>query len=71
MKKNLALLFCSLLIVLVCAEVILRIFKIEEIRKPMLNPVAGWINIPEEAWTEYDPDLGWFHQKSRHAILKK
>ena len=58
MKKNLALLFCSLLIVLVCAEVILRIFKIEEIRKPMLNPVAGWINIPEEAWTEYDPDLG-------------
>jgi lysophospholipase L1-like esterase len=71
MKKNIALLLCSLVLILTFAELVLRVLNVEEIKKPDNRPVAGWIRIPEEVWTEYHSELGWFHQKNRHAVLKK
>lgn len=71
MKKNVVLFFCSLFLALFISELALRILKIEELKKPNNDPVTGWIRVPEEVWTEYHPELGWFHQKSRRAVLKK
>lgn len=71
MRKNIALLICSLAVILIFAEFIIKMLRMGEFKKPMLNPVPAWINVPEEVWTEYDSELGWFHQKNKQVVLRK
>lgn len=70
MKKNLLLLAGTLFIALLLSEITLRILNIERRTQKNNQVITEWVRLPEEIWTEYDPDLGWFHQKNRSAALR-
>lgn len=67
MKRNLALLFISLLISLFLAE---SMFYFLARRNPKPIP-ASWVKIPEQVWTEPNEKLGWHHIKNHRALLVK
>jgi hypothetical protein len=71
MKKNLLAAFLSILLTLVLAEIVLRFFPVDT-PKPQINqgPKTDWAVIPERVWTEYHPELGWYHMKNKTALLE-
>jgi len=69
MKKNIALVFCSVLFVLFLFEIVLRTVSMEK-PEVLVGPKTDWAPVPERIWTEYHPVLGWYHQRNKHAILK-
>lgn len=69
MRKNLLLAGLSFLLAITIVEFSLRFFLDKP--KKMVGPKTNWAIVPEQIWTEYHPILGWFHQKSKKAILIK
>lgn len=69
MKKNLLLLFFTLLFIFGTMEAALHIIKYDA-PQPILGPKSDWALVPERVWVEHDPVLGWVHQKNKKAILK-
>ena len=69
MKKNLFLLFFSVATALFILEISLRILGFDSPKKSNV-PKTDWALVPERIWTEYDPQLGWTHQKSKRAVLR-
>lgn len=68
-KTNLSLLAFSVVFSLVFLEITLRLFLPSEKKIPE-SPRRGWALAPERVWTEHHPVLGWYHQKSKAAILR-
>lgn len=66
---NLLLASVSILLAVTLMEFSFRYFwpKPNQIGPPKTN----WAIVPERIWTEYHPTLGWFHQKSKKAVLLK
>ena len=66
---NVLLAVISFLLAITIAEISLRLVW----EKPQITtkPKTNWSIIPERIWTEYHPTLGWFHQKSKKAVLIK
>lgn len=69
MKKNLLLLFFSILLMVALGEGFARIYLKQDQAK-VESPRENWIRVPEQIWTEYHPVLGWVHQKNKHAKLQ-
>jgi hypothetical protein len=70
-KKNLLLTLFSVLLTLVFAEIILRIVPIDRPKTPVSEgPKTNWALVPERIWTEYHPELGWYHMKNKTAVLE-
>lgn len=65
MKRNLILLLGAILVALVILEIVVRIFEIDHLSQQRDELRKGWVRVPEEVWTQYDSDLGWFHQKNK------
>jgi len=61
--------FIAILLSLSIVEITIRIFLPE--KAVIQKPPSQWVNIPEQVWTEPHPTLGWYHQKSKTALLKK
>ena len=70
MKKNLFLIFCSLLFTAVCLEFALRIINVEKPKETMAAR-EEWISVPERVWTTYHPILGWYHLTNKQSELVK
>jgi len=69
MKKNMLLALCSIFFALVALEITLRLITHQPV--PPSGPKTNWAIVPERVWTEYHPDLGWYHQKNKKAFLRK
>lgn len=69
MKKNLILLFVSLLISFLAAEFIIQFFSPEAPNK-IEKPKTNWAQLPERTWVEYHPQLGWYHEKNKKIVSK-
>jgi hypothetical protein len=69
MRKNLLLLFFTLLFIYGALEAALRIIGFDAPKLPQ-KPKSDWALVPERIWTEHDPQLGWVHQKHKRAVLK-
>jgi len=72
MKKNIALnfvlLFFSVVIALAILEAVLRVTQAEVAKLPE-TPKSDWALLRERVWTEHHPELGWYHQKNKKAVL--
>jgi len=68
MKKNILLVFISLMLALFIAEVTLRCIGVNRV-KFQEKPRTGWVNVPENVWVEHHPVLGWYSQKNKTAKL--
>lgn len=69
MRKNWLLLAGTTLLTLLVLELVLRFIFPQPPLRPAGRPEA-WVRVPEEIWTEYHPELGWYHQKNKDAILR-
>jgi len=64
---NITLAIFSIAIALIMLEITCRL--IYEQPKKVVGPKTNWAIVPERVWTEYHPTLGWYHQKSKKALL--
>lgn len=71
MLKNLLLALFSLFFTLFLAEVCLQIYTAPKQITAEEKEKSDWAVVPERVWTEYHPQLGWYHQKNRTVELKK
>ncbi|MFA6600683.1 MAG: hypothetical protein WC352_02265 [Candidatus Omnitrophota bacterium] len=70
MKRNLILACFSVIFALIFAEGVLRVLPSQpRAAKPAQGPKTDWVNVPERVWTEYHPQLGWYHMKNKKAVL--
>lgn len=69
MRKNLLLIFLSLIFSLGACEGGLRILDRPPQTAPQ-TPKTNWATVPERVWTEYHPELGWYHQKNKRARIQ-
>lgn len=70
MFKNLLLALFSCLFTLILMEVALQIIYPD--KPPVVEEEkSNWANVPEKIWTEYHPQLGWYHQSNKEVHLKK
>lgn len=68
-KLNSLLVLVSILLSLLIAEAAIRVLAPQ--KKIIPSSRTQWVAMPELVWTEPHPALGWYHQKSKKAILKK
>lgn len=66
MKFNVILAVLSLGIALLLAEFILQSVDVEKLIEPK-PPISNWAQVPERVWTEYHPELGWYHQPGKQT----
>jgi len=64
---NVALGVVSIAVSLIALEITCRL--IYDTPKSVDKPRTDWVAVPERVWTEYHPTLGWYHQKSKSALL--
>ncbi len=65
LKQNLTLAGFSVIFALLVGEVALRILAPEH--SVPQKPKSDWAIVPERIWTEYHPELGWYHQRNKTA----
>ena len=69
--KKILLLITSIFVALFVFEIGLRFFERGEAASLPEEPKSAWALAPERIWTEHHPVLGWYHKKSKKAVLKK
>ena len=59
----------SIVFPLILAEIGIRIYLPNT--KTLPKVPTQWVIVPEQVWTERHPILGWYHEKNKHALLKR